>query len=91
MQNPVVQIPTILTTLTTSPSPAVLQQTFQTYFLPTTGFRHPLCKIDPGPGSRERVAGLYRWYQMVSEGVGFKTLSIGGCPCWFLGFARDWL
>ncbi|KIM87859.1 hypothetical protein PILCRDRAFT_771706 [Piloderma croceum F 1598] len=76
MQNPTLEIPSIITALTSAPS-SHLPLTFQKYFLPDAGFRHPLCRVDRGEGSREKVAGVYEWYRVMSPWNGTNILSVG--------------
>jgi len=76
MQNPTLEIPSIITALTSAPS-SHLPLTFQKYFLSDAGFRHPLCRVDRGEGSREKVAGVYEWYRVMSPWNGTNILSVG--------------
>jgi hypothetical protein len=76
MQNPTLEIPSIITALTSAPS-SHLPLTFQKYFLSDAGFRHPLCRVDRGEGSREKVAGVYEWYRVISPLNGANILSVG--------------
>jgi len=89
MQNPTVEIPSVITALTSSPS-SHLPLTFQKYFLPDAGFRHPFCRVDRAEGSREKVAGVYEWYRIMSPWNGAKILSVGKCVVsWFFWRAEE--
>jgi len=61
----VLEIPYIIAHLTTSPSLADQTATIIRYFTPDAGFRHPLCAVDPGIGSRTKVIGVYRWARIM--------------------------
>ncbi|PBL00218.1 hypothetical protein ARMGADRAFT_368641 [Armillaria gallica] len=66
MQRPAHEISAVVSLITTAVTPEIQQAGIQRYFTPDAGFRHPLCAVSPGPGSRERVLGIYQWYRVMS-------------------------
>jgi len=66
MQNPVNEIVPLVKRLISSPSPSQLKADVEGYFLPTAGFRHPLCFVKPGPNSRSYILGVYKQYRAMS-------------------------
>lgn len=77
MQNPVEELPPLVSQLITSPTPAQLREDVERYFLPTAGFRHPLCLLERGAFSREKLLGIYDWYRSLSPGTTGKSRVLG--------------
>ncbi|KAJ7226885.1 hypothetical protein GGX14DRAFT_298477, partial [Mycena pura] len=69
MQNPVSEIRTVVSLLAASKAPEIQKAAFLRYLTPDAGFRHPLCSVAPGPGSRDRVLGIYQWYRILSPHI----------------------
>ncbi|KAJ6632515.1 hypothetical protein B0H10DRAFT_2159662 [Mycena sp. CBHHK59/15] len=66
MQHPSSEVSTVVTLLTAAVSPDIQQAAFHKYLTSDAGFRHPLCNVTPGPGSRDRLLGIYQWYRILS-------------------------
>ena len=60
MNNPRAEIVHVVKMLTTAPTPTAQQTAIEKYFDPQAGFQHTLCNVPPGPGSRERIIGIYQ-------------------------------
>jgi hypothetical protein len=78
MQNPKEEICPLVTRLVSAPTPNVLRAEVERHFLPTAGFRHPLCLLDRGPRSRDALLGIYDWYRALSPGTTSKSRVLGG-------------
>ncbi|KAJ7747646.1 hypothetical protein DFH07DRAFT_830850 [Mycena maculata] len=76
MQNPVSEISAVVSLLTAAAAPDIQQATFRKYVTSDAGFRHPLCNVTPGPGSRERVLGVYQWYRILSPHIDITVKSV---------------
>ncbi|KAF7290753.1 hypothetical protein MIND_01316000 [Mycena indigotica] len=69
MQNPTSEIGAVVSLLTAAAAPDIQKAAFLRYMTSDAGFRHPLCSVLPGPGSRERVLGIYQWYRIMSPRI----------------------
>ncbi|KAJ7301838.1 hypothetical protein B0H14DRAFT_2668025 [Mycena olivaceomarginata] len=69
MQNPVSEIGAVVSLLTAAAAPEIQKSAFLKYITPDAGFRHPICNVTPGPGSRERVLGIFQWYRIMSPHI----------------------
>ncbi|KAL0569364.1 hypothetical protein V5O48_012599 [Marasmius crinis-equi] len=69
MENPQNEISRVVSLLTTASSPDVQEATFERYVTHDVGFRHPVCRVNPGPGSRDQLLGVYQWYRIISPTV----------------------
>ncbi|PBK76443.1 hypothetical protein ARMSODRAFT_866430, partial [Armillaria solidipes] len=76
MQRPAHEISAVVSLITTAVTPEIQQAGIQRYFTPDAGFRHPLCAVSPGPGSRERVLGIYQWYRVMSPKLELDVKSV---------------
>ncbi|KAG7452038.1 uncharacterized protein BT62DRAFT_881857 [Guyanagaster necrorhizus] len=76
MEHPADEISSVVSLITTAVAPEIQQDGIQRYFTPDAGFRHPLCAVRPGPGSRERILGLYQWYRVMSPKIDLDVKSI---------------
>ncbi|KAK0500868.1 hypothetical protein EDD18DRAFT_1146286 [Armillaria luteobubalina] len=76
MQRPAHEISAVVSLITTAVTPEIQQAGIQRYFTPDAGFRHPLCAVSSGPGSRERVLGIYQWYRVVSPKLELDVKSV---------------
>jgi hypothetical protein len=77
MEDPVEEIGFLVSRLITAPTPNTLRAEVERYFLPTAGFRHPLCLLNRGPQSREALLGIYDWYRALSPGTTGKSRVLG--------------
>ncbi|ESK84744.1 hypothetical protein Moror_581 [Moniliophthora roreri MCA 2997] len=69
MQNPAEEITSVISRLTTTTSPEVQKATAEEFLTPNVGFRHPICSVSPGPGSRDALLGIYQWYRIMSPTI----------------------
>ncbi|KAJ7074811.1 hypothetical protein C8F01DRAFT_35339 [Mycena amicta] len=69
MQNPASEIGAVVTLLTAAAAPDIQKAAFLRYVTPDAGFRHPICSVVPGPGSREKLLGIYQWYRILSPHI----------------------
>ncbi|KAK0466226.1 uncharacterized protein EV420DRAFT_816800 [Desarmillaria tabescens] len=76
MQHPAHEISSVVSLITTAVAPEIQKAGIQRYFTPDAGLRHPLCAVSPGPGSRERVLGIYQWYRVMSPKVELDVKSV---------------
>ncbi|KAK7032415.1 hypothetical protein VNI00_013163 [Paramarasmius palmivorus] len=76
MQNPREELKSVVTLLTTAVSPDVQKATAERYLTPDVGFRHPICSVTPGPGSRDSLLGIYQWYRIMSPKIEARVESV---------------
>ncbi|KAK0209036.1 hypothetical protein DFS33DRAFT_1242386, partial [Desarmillaria ectypa] len=76
MQHPAHEISSVVSLIMSAVAPEIQQAGIQRYFTPDAGFRHPLCAVSPGPGSRERVLGIYQWHRVMSPKVELDVKSV---------------
>ncbi|KAJ7810863.1 hypothetical protein B0H14DRAFT_2607026 [Mycena olivaceomarginata] len=79
MQNPVSEIGAVVSLLTAATAPEIQKSAFLKYITPDAGFRHPICNVTPGPGSRERVLGIFQWYRIMSPHIDITVNSADRC------------
>ncbi|KAH7925800.1 hypothetical protein BV22DRAFT_1064338, partial [Leucogyrophana mollusca] len=72
MQNPKLEIPAIISTLTSTTSAAALDATLTRYFTPDARFLHPLCAAT----TRSQIHGVYRWYRVMSPTTKSDVLTV---------------
>jgi hypothetical protein len=77
MEDPRQEICALVSRLISSPTPAVLRREVEAYFLPTAGFRHPLCLVERGPRSRESLLAIYDWYRSLSPHTHGRSRVLG--------------
>lgn len=61
MNDPRTEIVDAVKSLTLAPTPAAQRDAVERYFDPQAGFQHTLCSVPPGPGSREKILGIYQY------------------------------
>ncbi|TFK70991.1 hypothetical protein BDN72DRAFT_765690 [Pluteus cervinus] len=66
MENPSKEIADVVHQICTSLSPDVQKETIERCFTHDAAFDHPLVSVPGGPGSRERLLGVYQWYRVLS-------------------------
>lgn len=66
MEDPVNEIVPLVKRLVSTSSPSQLQADVEGYFLPSAGFRHPLCLVKPAPLSRNSILAIYKQYRAIS-------------------------
>ncbi|KAJ7605242.1 hypothetical protein DFH06DRAFT_1287282 [Mycena polygramma] len=76
MQNPASEVGAVVSLLTAAAAPDIQKVAFLKYLTPDAGFRHPLCNVAPGPGSRERVLGIYQWYRIMSPRIDITVKNV---------------
>ncbi|KAJ6510612.1 argonaute-like protein [Mycena sanguinolenta] len=76
MQNPVDEVGAAVSLLTAAVSPEIQKAAFSKYFAPDAGFRHPMCHVAPGPGSRDRILAIFQWYRIMSPNLKITTNSV---------------
>ncbi|KAJ7915661.1 hypothetical protein B0H13DRAFT_395553 [Mycena leptocephala] len=69
MQNPSSEVGAVVSLLTAAAAPDIQKAAFLKYLTPDAAFRHPLCNVSPGPGSRDRLLGIYQWYRILSPHI----------------------
>ncbi|KAH7886594.1 hypothetical protein F5I97DRAFT_1936263 [Phlebopus sp. FC_14] len=72
MENPKQEIPSIISTLTSTTSADELTSTISRYFTRDVKFIHPICLAD----SRAEVLGIYQWYRIMSPTTKSRVLSV---------------
>ncbi|KAJ7086386.1 hypothetical protein B0H15DRAFT_886779 [Mycena belliarum] len=76
MQHPSSEVGAVVSLLTAAAAPEIQKAAFHRYLTADAGFRHPLCKVAPGPGSRERLLGIYQWYRILSPHIDISVKSV---------------
>ncbi|KAJ6558192.1 hypothetical protein B0H19DRAFT_946469 [Mycena capillaripes] len=76
MQNPSNEVGAVVSLLTAAAAPDIQKLAFLKYLTPDAGFRHPLCNVVPGPGSRDRLLGIYQWYRIMSPRIDLTVKSV---------------
>ncbi|KAF7986688.1 hypothetical protein HWV62_12699 [Athelia sp. TMB] len=76
MQDPRAELPTIISILTSTPSPSLQRATLHRFYTSDASFAHPVCRVSPGPNSRERILGVYQWYRVLSPVVKADILEV---------------
>jgi len=66
MDDPIVDIPSVVYQLTATNSPDIQKAAIERYFTPDAGFNHFLCRVARAPRSREVILGIYQWYRELS-------------------------
>ena len=61
MDDPKLELASVVKKLTTSSTPLAQRAAVLRYFHPDAGFLHPLCVVPPGPESRERILSIYQY------------------------------
>ena len=73
MDNPEFEIEQAVSLIATASSPDVQKKAIEKFFTSDAGFRHPICHVDPQPGSRQQLMGIYQWYRVMSPKILFKV------------------
>jgi hypothetical protein len=60
MNDPAKEIIDVVTLVTTAATPEIQRAAILRYFTEDAGFKHPICSVRPGHGSREKLLGIYR-------------------------------
>ncbi|KAK7028364.1 hypothetical protein R3P38DRAFT_921606 [Favolaschia claudopus] len=76
MQNPSSEIVAVVSLLTAAAVPEVQKAAFYKYMTPDAGFRHPICSVTPGAGSRDQMLGIFQWYRIMSPNIDIKVNSV---------------
>jgi len=76
MQDPRKELPSVISILTSTTSPSLQQATLHKFYTADASFAHPLCRVAPGPSSRERILGVYKWYRVLSPVVQAKVVEV---------------
>ncbi|KIY73347.1 hypothetical protein CYLTODRAFT_325107, partial [Cylindrobasidium torrendii FP15055 ss-10] len=66
MEDPTREITKVYSLITMPSSAQAQRAAVERYFTPEAGFMHPMVKVLPGPGSRERILGIHQYYHIVS-------------------------
>nr|GAT52610.1 predicted protein [Mycena chlorophos] len=69
MENPAAEISAVVSLLCAAAAPEIQRSAFNRYMTPDAGFHHPICSVAQGPGSREKVLGIYQWYRILSPHI----------------------
>ncbi|KZP10329.1 hypothetical protein FIBSPDRAFT_922371 [Athelia psychrophila] len=76
MQDPRAELPTIISILTSTSSPSLQRATLRRFYTADAAFAHPLCRVAPGPCSRERILGVYQWYRVLCPVVKAEVVEV---------------
>ncbi|KAJ7235090.1 hypothetical protein B0H12DRAFT_1142091 [Mycena haematopus] len=76
MQSPVAEVGVVMSLLTAAASPEIQTAAFHKYISPDAGFRHPICHVLPGPGSRDRILAIFQWYRIMSPHLKIALKSV---------------
>ncbi|KAH9869223.1 hypothetical protein IAQ61_006428 [Plenodomus lingam] len=68
MDDPVAEIPHVIHLLTQSP-PSTQHNAIERYFTPNASFTHPFVRTGSWSHSRVMIAGIYRWYKIMSPRI----------------------
>ncbi|EAU84050.2 hypothetical protein CC1G_06912 [Coprinopsis cinerea okayama7 len=66
MENPPQDIHKVFDLVDSVYSPDLQKAAIEKFFLPEAGFRYPVYAIEPGPGSRDKILGVYQWLHIIS-------------------------
>ncbi|KAL4916182.1 hypothetical protein BDW62DRAFT_110135 [Aspergillus aurantiobrunneus] len=75
MEDPVAEIPRVISLLTQSP-PTLQEETIDRFFTPTAEFVHPFCRIWSHNGSRWGLKKIYQWYKIMSPHIDLEIRSV---------------
>ncbi|TEB22924.1 hypothetical protein FA13DRAFT_1766337 [Coprinellus micaceus] len=73
MEDPEQDIASVIFGLTTVASPDLQRETVETYMTKDVAFEHPVCSVQSGPNSREKVLKVYQWYRILSPQLDLKV------------------
>ncbi|KAJ7485143.1 hypothetical protein B0H11DRAFT_2018273 [Mycena galericulata] len=76
MENPASEVSAVVSLLAAAAAPDIQQAAFRRYLTSDAGFRHPLCNVAQGSGSRDRVLGIYQWYRILSPHIDITVKSV---------------
>ncbi|GJE95990.1 hypothetical protein PsYK624_121830 [Phanerochaete sordida] len=66
MDDPQKDIPDVVNAVTASINADIQKAAVLRYYAPDAAFRHPLCRVWPGPNSRNAILGILQWYRVMS-------------------------
>ncbi|KAI0683841.1 hypothetical protein BC835DRAFT_699205 [Cytidiella melzeri] len=69
MQNPEKEIIEVVSLITAASSPEIQKAAVSRYYAADAAFRHPLCNVPSGPGSRNQILGILQWYRVMSPTI----------------------
>ncbi|KAH8724403.1 hypothetical protein GQ44DRAFT_617971, partial [Phaeosphaeriaceae sp. PMI808] len=69
------EIPGVIHLLTQAP-PSIQLETIETYFTPDASFIHPFCRTGNWSHSLWLMAGIYRWYKIMSPRIDLQVKSV---------------
>ncbi|KAK5096048.1 hypothetical protein LTR70_001457 [Exophiala xenobiotica] len=80
MQNPLLETPSLIHTLTQS-TPSQQRAALYAHFTPTASFTHPFCatsswSLSPTLNSRWAIWKIYQWYKIMSPHISLEVLSV---------------
>ncbi|KAJ5125150.1 hypothetical protein N7448_004477 [Penicillium atrosanguineum] len=75
MENPVVEIPAVISLLTQS-TPTLQQKTLERFFTNDASFVHPFCRVPSFEGSRWWILKIFQWYKIMSPRIKMEIHSI---------------
>ena len=61
MEDPAKEIDAVVYLLTAADSPNTQKQTLEKYMTPDVAFCHPVCEVQSGENSREKVLRIYQY------------------------------
>jgi len=73
MENPKNEIASVVKLMTASNSPDIQRQAIEKYFASDAGFNHPLCQVERGKNSRNKILGIYQWYRNMSPNIDLEV------------------
>ncbi|KAJ3544781.1 hypothetical protein NM688_g5702 [Phlebia brevispora] len=66
MDDPAKEIAQVVNLVTAAVNPDIQKAAVLKYYTPDATFRHPLCTVAGGPGSRDIILGILQWYRVMS-------------------------
>lgn len=76
MQHPEKDITEVVTLLTTAITPGIQKAALERFFAPDAGFIHPVCAVERGPNSRDKVLAIYQWYRVLSPQITLEVKDV---------------
>jgi hypothetical protein len=69
MEDPEQDIASVIFGLTTVASPDLQRETVETYMTKDVAFEHPVCSVQSGPNSREKVLKVYQYVEYLKPAM----------------------
>ncbi|CDO73855.1 hypothetical protein BN946_scf185016.g12 [Trametes cinnabarina] len=76
MENPAQEIVNVAVLVTAAVNPEIQKAAVLKYYAQDAAFRHPLCKVESGPDSREAIISILQWYRILSPLLSVRVNSV---------------